>query len=67
MPRNSREGTHLPFAHRGLSNTSISLLIEQKMNLNASDMSKKHQFGEKLETPHPYEHLHTLNQIPQAN
>jgi len=61
MPRNDREGTHLPFC---LSLAVGADSIPVNWAKDEPDMSPFDQFGEMLETPHTREHLHTLNQIP---
>ena len=65
MPRNGREGTHLPFAH-------LFLDYPSKRNIPVNwaispDMSIFGEFGEMLETNNTQKHLHKMNQIPYPN
>jgi len=63
--------THINHTFRGvgifvLNNEALMGRLQVK-GLLPNDMSKTAQFGEKLEIPNTKKHLHTLNQIPQAN
>ncbi len=66
MPRNGREGTHLPFC---LSLVALNFKINIPVNWakDEPDMSKSGEFNEMLGILHTCEHLHFLHQIPYPN
>jgi len=67
MPRNDREGTHLPFCLSQICSPLSDVNFPVNWAKDEPDMSKSGEFGEMLEILHACEHLHKVNQIPYPN